>query len=115
MAYDYKLIGERIKKVRQKKGLTQEKLAESLNVSIAYLSRIENGATRLNLKRLNQICNVLDVSEAYLLNGSSEESKTYLNDELNAILRDCTPDKKELIYQIAAIISEKDNKNGKKK
>lgn len=107
MALDYKLIGERLKKARIKKGYTQEKLSEIINVSIAYLSRIETGATHINLKRLNQICSLLDVSEAFILNGASDNSSSYLNNEFNSILKDCTPDKKELIYQIATIISEK--------
>ena len=49
MAVDYKLIGERLKKARLEKGMTQDNLAESLNVSIAYLSRIETGTTKVNL------------------------------------------------------------------
>lgn len=110
MALDYKLIGERLKKARIKKGYTQEKLSEMINVSIAYLSRIETGATHINLKRLNELCSILDVSEAFILNGASDNSVSYLSTELNTILKDCTPDKKELIYQIATIISEKDNK-----
>ena len=110
MALDYKLIGERLKKARIKKGYTQEKLSEILNVSIAYLSRIETGATHVNLKRLNELCGILDVSEAFILNGASNNSGSYLNNELNTILKDCTPDKKELIYQVAKIISEKDEK-----
>lgn len=107
MALDYKLIGERLKKARVKKGYTQEKLSEILNVSIAYLSRIETGATHINLKRLNEICGLLDVSEAYILNGASNNSNSYLNNEIGSILKDCTPEKKELIYQVAKIISEK--------
>ena len=55
MAIDYKIIGERLKKARLSKKLTQENLAESLNISIAYLSRIETGTTKINLKRLNEI------------------------------------------------------------
>ena len=110
MALDYKIIGERLKKSRIKKGYTQEKLSEMLNVSIAYLSRIETGATHINLKRLNEICGILEISEAYILNGASDNSVSYLNSELNSILKDCTPDKKELIYQVAKIISEKDEK-----
>lgn len=42
MALDYKLIGKRLKNARIKKGYTQDALAEIMNVSIAYLSRIEN-------------------------------------------------------------------------
>ena len=108
MALDYKLMGERLKKARLQKGYTQEKLSEMLNVSIAYLSRIETGTTHINLKRLNEICGLLDVSEAYILNGASNNSATYLNSEIGSILKDCAPDKKELIYQVAKIISEKE-------
>ena len=110
MALDYKLIGDRLKKARIKKGYTQEKLSEMINVSIAYLSRIETGATRINLKRLNELCSILDVSEAFILNGASSGSADYLNNELNSILKDCTPEKKELIYQIATIILEEKDK-----
>lgn len=110
MALDYKLIGERLKKARIQKGYTQEKLSEMINVSIAYLSRIETGATHINLKRLNELCGLLNVTEAYILGGASDNSVSYLNNELSSILKDCTPDKKELIYQIASIISEKDDK-----
>lgn len=110
MALDYKLIGERLKKARIQKGYTQDKLSEMINVSIAYLSRIETGQAHINLKRLNELCGILGVSEAFILNGAANNSVSYLNDELNSILKDCTPDKKELIYQIATIITEKDEK-----
>ena len=110
MALDYKLIGERLKKARIKKGYTQEKLSEIINVSIAYLSRIETGATHINLKRLNELCGILEVSEAFILNGASSNSSDYLNNELSSILKDCAPEKKELIYQIATIISEEKDK-----
>lgn len=59
MALDYNIIGERIKLARTKKKLTQENLAEKLDVSVAYLSRIECGDAFINLKRLNQICEIL--------------------------------------------------------
>ena len=108
MALDYKLIGERLRKARNQKGYTQEKLAEMMNVSVAYLSRIETGATHINLKRLNELSNILGVSEALILNGASENSETYLNEEISSILRDCSPEQKELIYHIANIIIESD-------
>ena len=38
MALDYNIIGERLKKARIDNNLTQEKLAEKLDVSIAFLS-----------------------------------------------------------------------------
>ena len=105
MALDYALMGERLRKARIRKGYTQEKLAELLKVSITYVSRIETGKTRLNLKRLNQICKVLDTTESYILDGAESDSNSYLSNEFNAILKDCSAENKELIYKIATIIS----------
>ena len=55
MALDYTIIGERLKKARLEKNLTQEQLAEQIDVSIAFLSRVERGSSHINLKRLTQI------------------------------------------------------------
>lgn len=106
MAIDYNLIGERLKKARLAKGLTQETLSESLNISIAYLSRIETGNTKVNLKRLSQICHILGVSETEILSGVSDDSKNYLNNDLDKLLKKCSPEKQRLIYKIANLISE---------
>ena len=53
MALDYTIIGERLKKARLAKKMTQEDLAEKLDVSVAFLSRVERGNSHINLKRLN--------------------------------------------------------------
>ena len=106
MDIDYKIIGERLKKARLSKKLTQENLAESLNISIAYLSRIETGTTKINLKRLNEICNILEISESSILSGATDDSSNYLNSDLSEILKNCSPEKQRLIYKIAYFISE---------
>lgn len=56
MALDYNVIGSRIKQARLAKNMTQEDLAEQIDISVAFLSRVERGNSRINLKRLNQIC-----------------------------------------------------------
>lgn len=106
MALDYNIIGERLKKARTDKGLTQEKLAEKIDVSIAFLSRIERGSSHISLKRLSQICDILEVSEGEILNGASNNSSTYLSSEFDNLLKNTTPEKQKLIYKIAKIINE---------
>lgn len=106
MALDYTIIGERLKKARTQKKLTQEKLAEKLDVSIAFLSRIERGNSHISLKRLSEICDILGVKEGYILNGTSSESDNYLSPEFNEILNKATPDAQKLIYKVAKVISE---------
>lgn len=104
MALDYKLIGSRIHDARINKGFTQEVLAEKLDVSIAFLSRVERGTTEINLKRLSQICALLDVTEGEILNGSSSTSKSYLNSDFSGLLKSCPPEKLKLIYDISKVI-----------
>jgi len=36
-------LGERVRSLRQQRGLTQERLADELHISIAYVSLIERG------------------------------------------------------------------------
>ena len=106
MALDYNIIAERLKKARIDNNLTQEKLAEKLDVSIAFLSRIERGSSHISLKRLSQICDILGITEGSILNGSSNNSDTYLVSEFDDILKNTTPEKQKLIYKIAKIINE---------
>ena len=111
MALDYNIIGERLKKARVEKNMTQEKLAEQLDVSIAFLSRIERGSSHINLKRLDQLCDLLDVTEGYLLNGASNSSNNYLNKEFAELLKGCSPDTQKLIYNVAKVIVDAENEN----
>ena len=61
MALDYTIVGERLKKARLDKKLTQENLSEQLGISVAFLSKVERGNSHVNLKRLSQICDILGV------------------------------------------------------
>ena len=106
MALDYGVIGSRIKHARLAKNLTQEDLSEQLDVSVAFLSRIERGSSHVNLKRLTQICKILEVSEGYILNGASNNSENYLDREFADLLKKCSPEKQKMIYNVAKTIIE---------
>ena len=106
MSIDYTIIGDRLKKARLSKGITQEVLAEKLNLSVAFLSRVERGRSQVNLKRLNELCSILGVSEGYVLNGASNKSSSYLNSEFNTLLKSCPPEKVKMIYEVAKTIIE---------
>lgn len=104
MSLDYSIIGERLKKARVSKGYTQEQLAEKIDVSVAFLSRVERGKTKLNLNRLNQLCDLLEVSEGDVLTGAGSTSATYLSNDFSNLLKNCPPEKLKLIYDIAKVI-----------
>ena len=108
MALDYTIIGQRLKKARTDKKMTQENLAEQIDVSVAFLSRVERGSSHINLRRLNQLCRILDVSEGYILNGVASNSENYLNKEFSQLLKSCSPETQRLIYDVAKVIAAAD-------
>ena len=57
---DYVKIGKRIKEVRLSKGLTQEYLAEQLDIDPSFVSRIENGHNKGSLETYAKICKMRD-------------------------------------------------------
>ena len=108
MAIDYSVIGSRIKQARLAKNMTQEDLADKIDISVAFLSRVERGNSHINLKRLNQLCDLLDVSEGYLLNGASSSSENYLDKEFTDLIKSVSPEKQKLIYNVAKTITKTD-------
>ncbi len=56
-----KVLGEKIKTIRESRSLTQANLAEELNMTASAFSKIELGKNNTPIKRLYQIADVLDV------------------------------------------------------
>lgn len=67
-------IGMRIKQAREAAGLTQERLAELLDVTAQYISGVERGAVGLSVPILTNLCSVLLVSSDYILLGRLDAS-----------------------------------------
>lgn len=57
-----KLIGLQIANIRRKRELTQEELAESVNVATETISRLERGVSMPSLKTLEKISHALHIS-----------------------------------------------------
>jgi transcriptional regulator with XRE-family HTH domain len=54
-------IGTKIKKIRELRNLTQEYMAQELNMSQQNYSRLEADSSELSYKRLEQIADILKV------------------------------------------------------
>lgn len=59
---DTNSIGAIIKKLRTDKGLTQETLAEKIEISTNYLSKVERGLSRLNVEAFLKMARILEFS-----------------------------------------------------
>lgn len=61
------LLGERIRSLRRRRGLTVQALASSCGLSKGFISQVENGRTSPSLNTLNELAKVLGVSPALLV------------------------------------------------
>ena len=64
---DLKAVGQRIKRAREAKGMTQEDLAAIINLSATHMSVIERGLKAARIDTFVGIANALDISADNLL------------------------------------------------
>ena len=105
MKLNYSIIGMRLKQARINKNITQEKLAEMLDLSVAYISRVERGSTEISLKRLVEVCDLLEVSLSYVLEDISPTSSSYLNKAFTELLENCPAEKIDLIFNVVFMVN----------
>lgn len=96
-------IGKRIKEIRKKKGLSQEKLAELIDIEQNTLSCIETGNNFCTAETLEKIINALEVEPAELFNFGHQKDNETLLIEINSMLNK-TPDKIPEVYKIIKAI-----------
>lgn len=65
-------IGERIAKLRKEHHMTQEQLAEELDISVKHCSAVERGVSSLSTEKYIELCDLLDTSLDYIIRGYSD-------------------------------------------
>ncbi|GED55137.1 XRE family transcriptional regulator [Brevibacillus borstelensis] len=86
-----KLLGERLRTAREKKGLKQNRVALSLGIHNSTLAKYESGEREVDLDTLNKLAEIYEVSVNYLITGNyddllSTSDKKDKPDELTTIM-----------------------------
>ncbi|MBR5323057.1 MAG: helix-turn-helix transcriptional regulator [Clostridia bacterium] len=80
---DLVAIGKRISTERKRNNITQEQLAEKMNVSIQMISNLERGKKAIKINNLLYLSQILGVSTDYILTGNKNLSeKSAISDKL---------------------------------
>lgn len=74
MYINQKEIGQRIRSLRKEKRLSQEELANKLNVNTDHLGRLETGNRGMSIDLLAEISKYFVVSTDYILFGQKQNS-----------------------------------------
>lgn len=93
-------IGNFLKRLRKEKGITQEQMAEALNVSGRTVSRWENGSNMPDISLLVDIAEFYDVSIPEIISG--ERKSEIMNKEEKELARsmsDYATTEKEIIFK----------------
>ena len=106
MELDYKAIGKRIKIARIKADLTQERLAEMVEISPTHMSNIETGTTRVSLTAIVSLANALSVTVDDLLCDSVVKSKVQFEKDIAGILADCDEYEIRMVKDMAQALKE---------
>ncbi len=90
MYYNTKKSGARIRALRLAKKLDQIELAELLNVSHGYISRIESGSRGCSVDLLIQISEIFDTSLDYLILGKCRDipNTAHIKGSIQALIED---------------------------
>ncbi len=106
MTLDFRPIGKRIYNLRREKNITQEQLAELVNLSVTQVSKLENGKSRLSLDSLINIATVLDASTDEILFGRIQAGANHRYDEVLDIFSDCDKTELRILIQTSRQIKE---------
>ena len=94
-----KLLGNRLRELRKRRGIKQEQLAELISVEPATISNIENGKNYPSMINLESILRVLDSSFLEVFDFEHKKNTELLVEEINEVMKK-NPEKIEDFYKI---------------
>ena len=118
MAIEYTVIGRHIRAARKRKHLTQEDVADMIDMSPAHFGKVERGERPVNLQRLSQISHVLDIPLEKLVEGASvaddgcavrfeaDGDDTDFLESIESISKGCSPQALRLMLRLCAAVAE---------
>lgn len=89
-----KLLPNRILLIRQEHSLSQQQMADILNVSKAYYNRLENGTRRINALQIDAISKRFSID-------ADELSALGLVDKIESLLEDVS---EQVVFQAMSIL-----------
>ncbi|MBQ9119044.1 MAG: helix-turn-helix transcriptional regulator [Lachnospiraceae bacterium] len=101
---DFSVIGQRIKEVRCEKKITQEYIANEVEVNVSHISNIENNKVKVSLTLLVCICNALDITVDYLLENEYHNPTSATEKELFNTVKNMDNAKLETLLRIAKVL-----------
>lgn len=99
---DFEQIGARIRDRRNELGMTQEQLAEKVNVSDVFIGAIERANSKASVETLVKLASVLNMNMDYLLLGTTVNN---IDAHFADILKSLPKDRQKLYIELCEAIA----------
>ena len=101
------LLGRRVRDLRKKRGLTQERLAEVAGMDVKYLGGIERGKENPTVGTLEKLAGALSVKVRQILDFEHEvRGKRLLRRRITQILGKCNEKELQVIFRLVSAIKD---------
>lgn len=94
ISVNHRQIGYRIKEVREQNHISQAQLAEMTDLSVSYISHIENAKRKASLESVIRIVNVLGITVDELLAGVQMNNPAAYQTDIDMLMEDCSENEK---------------------
>jgi len=105
-----KILGEVFKEYRKKNKLTQEQIAEKLEISVKYISRIENGTGGVKVETLVKYMNILSISPNVIFDKLITNENLKLQLQLSEKASQLSNDKVQFVISVIDLLNNLDKK-----
>lgn len=103
---DYYAIGQRIRKIRKARGLSQEELAEQVGISTTHMSHIETGNTKMSLSIFAALAAALGAHSDEILYGEAPLGRSAPVMRIAELLEGCTTAQVRVMEDILRAVAE---------
>ncbi|OAB38719.1 transcriptional regulator [Paenibacillus macquariensis subsp. defensor] len=101
---DYIQLGSRLRQERLKHNFTQERLAEKIDVSHAYIGQIERGERSLTLETLIKLANQLEVTADELLHESLKMNEGHFIHKIIHLVQERPIDEQQMALNMLEVM-----------
>lgn len=107
MEDNFQIIAENLRFLREKKGYTQERLAEMVGLSASHISKVESGQRRVGMKTYLHILRVLEAKREEYVLCVMDRIRENRVEQLQELLEGCTEE--EWNFLVANLKNIKEN------
>ena len=93
------LLGKRVAELRNKRGLTQDKLAELTNYSTNHIAKLESARTNPSFDLIVAIAKALQIEIKELFSYEEQKSSEYIKKEFQKIIDNSDIETLKILYK----------------